>query len=124
MTFRPLRLVPTLTLGLMSMPVMAGLAGTAIPAFAHGGAALSRLFDWPGLPPAAALSLGTGLASTLLSLALATLIIAGFSGTPLFRLIRRLLARLRQPAHIDRFGDYRGDLTFTPCWTPNGLEIR
>lgn len=99
MTFRPLRLVPTLTLGLMSLPVAAGLAGTAIPAFADGGAALSRLFDWPGLPRAAALSLGTGLTSTILSLSLAILIIAGFSGTPLFRLIRRLLAPLLSVPH-------------------------
>jgi hypothetical protein len=38
--------------------------------------------------------------------------------------IRRLFSRLRQPAHIGRFGDYRGDLLFTVCWNPTGLEIR
>lgn len=99
MTFAPLRLVPTLTLGLMSLPVAAGLAGTAIPAFANGGDAFARLFAWPGLPHATALSLGTGLASTALSLALAILIIAGFSGTPVFRQIRRLLAPLLSVPH-------------------------
>jgi putative thiamine transport system permease protein len=97
--FRPLRLVPALTLGVMSVPVVAGLAGTAIPAFANGGTAFSRLLDWPGLPRAIGLSLGTGMASTLLSLTLALLIVAGFSGTPLFRLIRRLLAPLLSVPH-------------------------
>ncbi|MEY3309625.1 MAG: hypothetical protein RLZZ413_3663, partial [Pseudomonadota bacterium] len=62
-----LRFAPRLTLLLMAGPVIAGLAGTLRPALEPGG--VTRLLDWPGLPHAVALSLGTGLASTLLALA-------------------------------------------------------
>lgn len=94
-----LRLVPPLTLGLMAVPVLAGLAGTAIPAFRDGGTAFASLVGWPGLARAAALSAGTGLASTVASLALTLIIIAAFAGTPAFARIRRLIAPLLSVPH-------------------------
>lgn len=94
-----LRLAPPLTLGLMAAPVLAGLAGTALPALRDNAAAFPTLAAWPGLPRAAALSLGTGLASTLVSLALTLLILAAFAGTPTFARIRRMIAPLLSVPH-------------------------
>lgn len=94
-----LRLLPPLTLGLMILPIVAGLAGTAIPAFADGAAGFAKLFAWPGLPRAIGLSLGTGLASTAIALALTLLILAAFAGTPSFGRIRRGLAPLLSVPH-------------------------
>lgn len=96
---RLLRLAPPLTLGLMAVPVVAGLAGTALPALAEGGAGFAKLADWPGLQRASALSLTTGLASTAISLTLTLLILAAFAGTPTFARIRRLLAPLLSVPH-------------------------
>ena len=94
-----LRLVPPLTLALMAAPVIAGLAGTALPALRDGATAFATLAEWPGLPRAAALSLGTGLASTFLSLTLTLLILAAFAGTPTFARIRRMIAPLLSVPH-------------------------
>ncbi len=94
-----LRLMPPLTLGLMALPVAAGLAGTAVPALRDGGAAMVAVVEWPGLPRAAALSLLTGLAATLLSLIVTLLLVAAFAGTPAFDRIRRLLAPLLSVPH-------------------------
>lgn len=94
-----LRLVPPLTLGLMAVPVVAGLAGTALPALVDGGAAFAKLADWPGLPRAAALSVVTGVASTALSLGITLLILAAYAGTPTFARIRRLIAPLLSVPH-------------------------
>lgn len=87
--------LPRLTLALMAIPVLAGLAGTALPA-TNG---LTALFAWPGLPRAAALSLGTGLASTALAFALCIAILAALYGTAGFDRIRRLLAPLLSVPH-------------------------
>lgn len=94
-----LRLMPPLTLGLMTLPIAAGLAGTALPAFGNGGAGVIKLLAWPGLPKSVALSIGTGLVSTLLALALTLLILAAFAGTPTFARIRRGLAPLLSVPH-------------------------
>jgi putative thiamine transport system permease protein len=94
-----LRLVPPLTLALMALPVAAGLAGTALPAFRDGAAAFTALAAWPGLPRAVLLSLGTGIAATLLSLTVTLLILAAFAGTPTFARIRRLIAPLLSVPH-------------------------
>lgn len=87
-----LRLAPPVTLALMTVPVIAGLAGTVVPAFRDSEAGFDKLLAWPGLPRAAALSLGTGLASTFAALTLTLLILAAFAGTPRFARIRRSLA--------------------------------
>lgn len=94
-----LRLAPVITLGLMTLPVAAGLAGTALPALDHGAAGFVKLFDWPGLPRAAALSFGTGIASTLAALGITILLMAAFIGTPTFARIRRSLAPLLSVPH-------------------------
>jgi putative thiamine transport system permease protein len=60
---------------------------------------LRAVLDWPGLGRAMALSLGVGLASTLLSLAIVTLIAAGWSGTRVFGAIERALAPLLAVPH-------------------------
>lgn len=90
-----LRHLPRLTLALMAGPVLAGLAGTLIPATQGFGALLA----WPGLPRAAALSLGTGLVSTAIALLLCLLLLAALSGTPALGRIRRLLAPLLSVPH-------------------------
>lgn len=94
-----LRLLPPLTLGLMILPIAAGLAGTAIPAFSDGAHGFGTLFKWPGLPRAVGLSLGTGLVSTAISLALTLLLLAAFAGTRSFGHIRRSLAPLLSVPH-------------------------
>ena len=94
-----LRLMPPLTLGLMTLPIVAGLAGTVFPAFGNGGAGVAKLWAWPGLPKAVALSIGTGLVSTLIALGLTVLILAAFAGTPAFARIRRGLAPLLSVPH-------------------------
>lgn len=94
-----LRLLPPLTLGLMVLPIAAGLAGTALPALEDGADGFAKLFDWPGLPRAIGLSLGTGLASTAISLCVTLLILAAFAGTASFGRIRRGLAPLLSVPH-------------------------
>ena len=96
---KALWLAPSLTLGLMVVPVTAGLAGTLLPALAQGGAGFSRLAEWPGLWRAVALSLGTGIVSTALAFALTLLILAAFAGTPIFAGLRRLIAPLLSVPH-------------------------
>jgi putative thiamine transport system permease protein len=96
-----LRLAPRLTLALMAGPVLAGLAGTVMPAvFARPGTApFPELAAWPGLFAAARLSVTTGVAATLLSLVLTLTIVAALHGTAGFRLIQRLLTPLLSVPH-------------------------
>ncbi|PWR02637.1 ABC transporter permease [Meridianimarinicoccus roseus] len=102
------RSVPALTLLAMLGPVLAGLWGTVLPALGHlpaagetglSGAPFARLLDWPGLPRAIWLSLGTGLAATLISLGIVALIVAGWWGTPAFRALERALSPLLSVPH-------------------------
>lgn len=95
---RPLlRHAPTvLRLGL-ALPIAAGLAGTLAPAL--DGKGFASLAAWQGLGPAVRLSLGTGLGSTLLSLAITLLIIAALSGSRSFALLRRSLSPLLALPH-------------------------
>jgi putative thiamine transport system permease protein len=94
---RLLRQVPRLTGLVMAIPVLAGLAGTLVPALT--GPGLERLMAWPGLPGAVWLSVVTGLSATLISLALVLLIAAGLHGTPAFGWIGRLLAPVLSLPH-------------------------
>lgn len=122
-----LRLFPPATLLLLIAPVAAGLACTALPAFgflpAVGAAGMGfwpwrELLDAPGLGPAVALSLGTGLGTTFLSLALVTLFSAAWHGTRVFRLAQRLLSPLLAVPHVTvAFG-----LAF--LLTPSGWILR
>jgi putative thiamine transport system permease protein len=105
---RFLPLLPALTLLAMLGPVLAGLYGTILPAFGHLPAAgefgpnfdpFRALFDWPGLPDAVRLSLTTGILATAISLLVVMLITAGWSGTPAFRALERLLSPLLSVPH-------------------------
>lgn len=88
-----LRQMPWITLFLMLGPVLAGLAGTLIPALSGGpDAPFRRLFDWAGLWPAIRLSVVTGVVSTALSLAITLGLTAALFGTTAFRRIERMLA--------------------------------
>lgn len=102
------RLGPPLTVAVLAGPVAAGLAGTLLPAFGYlptlGGDSVS-LEPWrmlqaePGLLRSVLLSIGTGLASTVLSLGLVFLFVAGSAGTPVFARIRRLVSPLLAVPH-------------------------
>jgi putative thiamine transport system permease protein len=105
---RFLPVLPALTLLAMLGPVLAGLYGTILPAFGHLPAAgeigpnlnaFRALFDWPGLPDAVRLSLTTGILATSVSLLIVMLITAGWSGTPAFRALERLLSPLLSVPH-------------------------
>ncbi len=105
---RTLRPVPGLTLGLLSLPVGAGLVGVVAPAFgwlpALGGEAVTlspwrALFQAPGLAGMLRLSLVSGLASSLVALVIVTLFLGAFLDTRPFRWVRRLLAPLLAVPH-------------------------
>lgn len=91
--------LPRLTLALMAVPVLAGVAGTLLPALANGGAGFRALAAWPGLARASALSLGTGLVSTALALGICITLLAALYGTAGFDRTRRLLAPLLSVPH-------------------------
>lgn len=81
----------------LTLPIAAGLAGTIAPALR--GQGFAALADWPGLPGAVALSLGTGLVSTLVALAVTLLLIGCLQGTAGFALLRRVLSPLLALPH-------------------------
>ena len=101
-----LRSAPALTLALFLGPIVAGLAGTALPAFGYlpalGGHAPSldpfvRLFEQPGLGRGVALTLLSGFTATLLSLAVAAGFCAAAYGTRSFARAQSFLAPLLAP---------------------------
>ncbi|MCB1333950.1 MAG: ABC transporter permease subunit [Roseivivax sp.] len=101
-------LAPATAIAVLAGPVLAGLAGTVLPAFGYfpslGGRALSldpfaALLAWPGLPASVWLSLGPGLLATVLSLGFAVLICAGWQGTAVFRAIERALSPVLSVPH-------------------------
>jgi putative thiamine transport system permease protein len=103
-----LGLVPYLTLALFLGPVAAGLVFTLLPAFGYlpalgetqiGLRIFARLFDQPGLAGSVALTLGTGLAASLVSLGIALGFCAAAHGRPIFRRTERLLAPLLATPH-------------------------
>lgn len=89
-------------------PILAGLWGTVLPAFGHLpvvgriGPSLDPFRDllaWPGLPRASLLSVSTGLLATAISLAIVTLVTAGWSGTRMFGTLTRALSPLLSVPH-------------------------
>lgn len=95
-------------LGLLALPVLAGLAGVVGPAFGYlpalGGtdlnlAAWRGLFAWPGLRGAVRLSLVTGVLATVVSLVLTLVIVAAWQGTRSFQWVTRALAPLLALPH-------------------------
>lgn len=100
---------PVLTLAVLLAPLLAGLFGTLLPAFGYlpalGGESLSlapwrALFATPGVVGGVGLSLGVGLASTLLSLGLVLMFCAAWHGTPWFTRLTRLLSPLLAIPHV------------------------
>lgn len=103
-----LRLFPVATVALLLLPVVAGLAGTLLPAFGVHPAAAGQgftlapwreLFDTPGLAVAIRLTLTTGLGATLLSVAVALAFAAGWHGSPAAARLRRALPVLLAVPH-------------------------
>ena len=82
---------PALTVGVFLLPVAAGLAGTLLPAFGYlpaiGGDALGldgfrRLGAYPGFVTSVAVTVGTGMAASLLAVAIALALCAYAHGRP------------------------------------------
>ncbi len=92
-----LAFVPGLMLAGLALPIAAGLAGTLAPAVS--GQGFATLGQWPGLPRALALSVGTGLISTLAALAITVLMIAALHDRPGFVAFRRALSPLLALPH-------------------------
>jgi putative thiamine transport system permease protein len=93
---------------LLAGPVLAGLAGTALPAFGYlpvlGFETFSlkpfhQLFAEPGLTRSVSLSLGTGLTASIISLAIVLLFTAGWYGTRTFRRLSRFLSPILSIPH-------------------------
>lgn len=104
-----LRWVPALTLALFLAPVGAGLIGTWLPAFGYfpalggeefGLAPWRALFSYPGLAKSVALSLGSGVLATAISMGLAVGFVAACHNTPTFARLRRFLAPMLAVPHL------------------------
>ena len=102
------RLGPPLAMLLLSGPIVAGLAGTVLPAFGYfpplGGLSISlapfvAVFAEPGIWMSVAISLGTGLAATAISLGAVMLFVAGWSGTRIFARVQHLVSPLLSVPH-------------------------
>jgi len=105
---RLLRLVPILTLVLFLGPVLAGLAGTLVPAFGFlpvlGGDSFSlepwrQLFAYPGITASIRLTVVSGFTATVIAFALVMLFNAACHGTRLFVTVRRILSPLLSVPH-------------------------
>jgi putative thiamine transport system permease protein len=103
-----LRLTAGFTILLLTLPILAGLAGALLPAFgwlpALGGEAFGvepwiRLLAQPGIVWASLVSLGVGLAATLASLVIVFLFLAGTGSGRFYQLIRRLLSPILSVPH-------------------------
>ncbi|PVB60229.1 ABC transporter permease subunit [Labrenzia sp. 011] len=93
---------------LLAGPVLAGLAGTVLPAFGYlpvlGHDSFSiepfrKLVSMPGLTTSAALGFGTGLAASLISLTIVLVFTAAWAGTDTFRRLTRFLSPLLSVPH-------------------------
>lgn len=101
--------IPTvLIVTLLTGPVLAGLMGTILPAFGYlpvlGYHSISlepfeALLRAPGLTTSVALSFGTGLIASILSLAIVLIFAAGWSGTRTFQRLTRFLSPLLSVPH-------------------------
>ncbi len=102
------RLGPPLTLAVLAGPVLAGLAGTLLPAFGYlpalGGEALTldpfrQLLAQPGIWHSALLSLTAGVATAAAALGIVMLFLAGWAGTPAFTRLQHLISPLLSVPH-------------------------
>ncbi|MGS4886977.1 ABC transporter permease [Roseibium sp. MB-4] len=107
--FRPGSKLPSLIVVLLlAGPVLAGLAGTVLPAFGYlpvlGAREITlepfaQLFSMPGLLQSTALSFWTGLVASLVSLAIVLCFSAAWSGTQTFQRVSRFLSPLLSVPH-------------------------
>jgi len=104
-----LRYLPALTLLVFLGPVVAGLAGTLLPAFGYlpalGGEEVSlapwrRLAAAPGIGTAVRLTLTSGVLSTLLALALTIFVFAAGHGTRALTRVKRAMTPLLAVPHL------------------------
>lgn len=102
------RWAPAVTLIALLGPILFGLGGTLLPALGYmpalGGDAVtlahfSELLQVPGLRASAVISLAAGLVTTLVSLTIVMLFVAGWSGTRAFRRLQHLISPLLAIPH-------------------------
>ena len=118
---------PSVVVLLLAGPILAGLAGTLIPAFGYfpalGGSHLNldgfrMLFAEPGIWLSVFVSLFTGFAATLLSLAIVIAAIAVGGGSKMFTWLTRLISPLLAVPHAAAaFG-------FLFLFSPSGFLVR
>lgn len=102
------RLGPPLAIFLLTGPILAGLAGTVLPAFGFlpvlGGMEFTLrhfadLFSAPGIWRSAAVSLAAGIVSAAVSLAVVALFVAAWAGTRVFARVQHLVSPLLSVPH-------------------------
>jgi len=105
-----LRLAPSFALLVLLGPIFFGLWGTIEPAFGHFPALGSdtyslepfhKLFQRPGLGISIALSLWTGLGTTLVAVSVVAMFIAGWSNTKWFASVQQLVSPLLSVPHAE-----------------------
>lgn len=98
-----------MTLGLFLFPILAGFAGTVLPAFGYlpalGGESFSvqawdRLLAYPGVASSIFMTIWTGFTATAMSLLIAILFAASWRGSRVFSLLQRLLSPLLSVPHV------------------------
>lgn len=101
--------LPRLTLTLLLGPILAGFAGTLLPALGHlpaigatglGLGPFRELFATPGIATSIRLSLGVGIGATIAAVAVVVLFCAAWHGTRLFRAMQRILSPLLSVPHV------------------------
>ncbi|MBL4645988.1 MAG: ABC transporter permease [Hyphomicrobiales bacterium] len=103
-----LKHVPAFTIIVLIGPVLAGLLGTALPAFgilpSLGGTQFTlehfaSVLNTPGIVQSSLISLYVGLITTFISLSVVMLVIAGWQGTRFFSALQGLLSPLLSVPH-------------------------
>jgi putative thiamine transport system permease protein len=107
------RVGPPLTIALLTIPVLAGIIGTVLPAFGYlpaiGGNSFSfkpihQLLNEPGILRSAVLSLGTGLSASFIALFIVMLFLAAASPKALARISTIMSPLLSVPHAAAAFG--------------------
>ena len=105
---RLVRAAPALTVGVLLLPIAAGLAGTVLPAFGYlpaiGGEGFGldgfrRLAAYPGFATSVAVTVGTGVAASLLAVTIALALCAHAHGRPWQRRLSAWLAPVLATPH-------------------------
>jgi len=103
-----LRLGPILAILVLVGPVVAGLVGSLLPSFGYlpvlGGEVFSldpwrAVFSAPGIWTSAAISLWTGLGTTLIAFSVVMLFVGAWHGTAMFRALHHLISPLLAVPH-------------------------